>query len=834
MEGRVMIKQVLLTVWIVSVFSVSTALQAGDLKGPRPMKTLLPPPGSPVLNSDAIKNAVKNLLPRLASSSHLTPLLSVPVAPTVTELLQQRKVPLKNPDSKINGITNIRWNASTGVPRRIEVASPSGGNQVLTSAMKDPVSTARSFLVNNKTLLRIEDPVNEFSVISKAKDERGITHVRFKQMFHGFEVWSSDVYVHISIGGYVYLFNGSYLPTPALTNLVPKVGNDEALQTVRTDLETHGEELNLPPTISRILKYKGPISKQVVWHDKKKIPHLVWFIEIQTGLDRDWYYFVDAQNGTILHHYNNTKHDGPATGTGIDMNGVQRTFGTYSAGANYFLIDTYQPMYNSLQSQIPQDPLGAIVTLDLQGKDLSAKSTIYSVASTDNQWADPASVSAQYNSIRIYNYFRQVFGRNSIDDKGMTIYSIIHATENGQAMDNAYWAGAVMCYGDGNVLYKSLAGGFDVAVHEMTHGVTQYTANLTYEDQSGALNESVSDVFAAALDSSNWTMGEEIIKSFDAYPSGSLRDLSNPHNSESQGSPGWQPLTMGEFITTTLDNGGVHINSGIPNNAFYRVAMAVGRPTAIAIWYKALTHFLTSMAQFIDARIATEEAAIELYGASSIQLTAVKNAWDAVQVYEGSGTEPPPPSELSGDNWILVLNTDPGTPNTLYMSKPVIQSIDDYFPLSTTAVLTRPAVSDTSGVVLFVDTNNQLRVLNASPQNPGESILDNNSNWWSVTVGPGLGSFALTSKYIDTTIYYFDLVTNQTRVFKIRSSTYDGPAAKTAIYADAMSFDPTGQFLLFDTYNQVITAQGDSISYWTINLLDVRTGDMRSVFAPQP
>jgi hypothetical protein len=173
--------------------------------------------------------------------------------------------------------------------------------------------------------------------------------------------------------------------------------------------------------------------------------------------------------------------------------------------------------------------VGGIMGVDLQGHDLSAQSTIYFSTSTDNSWSDPSVISAHYNAAITYNYYRTVFGRNSIDDKGMTIYSIVHVTESGQPMDNAFWSSTVMCYGDGNTLFKPLAGGFDVAAHEMTHGVTQHSANLIYKDQSGALNESMSDVFASAVDSANWTIGEQVIKDFGTFPSGALRSMSDPH-----------------------------------------------------------------------------------------------------------------------------------------------------------------------------------------------------------------------------------------------------------------------------------------------------------------
>ncbi len=730
--------------------------------------------------------------------------------------------------------TVVTWDETSGVPRMIRVYYPPSARAPSTQAARDPLSTAQQFFSENRRLLRIDNPASEFSVMNAATDKDGTTHLRYQQRYAGIEVWASDVYVHEGNDGRVLSFNGTYHPTPGSLSTAITISSSHAVDVVGQDLAAHNDRPSMPASYAHILGTTDPAAREVIWYDQSNFAHLAWFVEQRTRLDRDWYYFVDAQTGSILHSYNNVETDGPTTGTANDLNGAQRTFGTYLSSSEYYMVDAGEPMFNGTASQIPQNPIGAIVGLDLRGTDLNAQSTIYFIASASNAWTDPAAVSAQYNATVVYNFYRTVFGRNSINDSGMTIYSIVHVTTNGgNPMDNAFWSGTVMCYGDGNTAFKPLAGGFDVAAHEMTHGVTQHTANLIYQNQSGALNESMSDVFAAVVDSTNWTIGEQVIKDFTAFPSGALRDLSNPHNGGTTGSEAWQPSSMAEFVSTTGDNGGVHVNSGIPNNAFYRVANVIGRPSAGAIWYKALTSYLTSSAQFVDARIATEQAATQLYGSGSAELTAVKNAWDAVGVTEGTPTQPPPSSQLVGTDWILAVNTASTDPNSVYIIKPVISSNGDFHPLSSTSVLTKPAVSDTSGVIVFVDQNHRLRALDANIQNPQESYLDTNSVWWSAAIGPGLTSLALTSRYVDTTIYYIDFVNQVTKTFKLRVTAYDGTPLATALYSDALSFDPTGRYLLFDAFNQTTTVQGDTISYWSIDILDVTTGAMRSVFPPE-
>ncbi len=694
------------------------------------------------------------------------------------------------------------------------------------------INNAKSFLLKEKDLIRIKDPDSEFALKSQIKDNLQLTHLKFTQKYKGLEVWGKEVVLHLDNNGRVISLNGRFVPTPSnISSIEENISSEKAIDIAFSNSGIPEEKLS--QKIKSILDYQGPVAKKIIWCDQLQIPHLAWFVEVRKGLSQDWYYFIDAVNGGILNYYNNICYDGATTGTGTDLNGVNRSFGTYQIGDKYYMIDASQPMFDAANSQLPDNPVGALVVVDIDNKDLSSENPIYFQTTTDNNWTDPVAVSAHYNGTLTYKFYGDNFSRNSIDDKGMTIYSIIHVTENSQPMENAFWSGKFMCYGDGASAFKPLAGAYDVTAHEMTHGVTQYSAALEYQGQSGALNESMSDVIGVTADANNWTVGEMIVKDLNLFPTGALRDMADPHNGGSSINDAcWQPANMNEFTNTTEDNGGVHINSGIPNHVFYLAATSIGRSDASKIWYRALTVYLTRNSQFIDARIATINAAADLYGASSNQVNAVKNAWDAVGVIEGSGTPPPPPSSIDGDNWILMVNTDSNDPNSLYMAKTQIASNNDFFPLSTTPIGNRPAVSDGSGVIIFVDQDNNLRVLSADPNNPAEEVLDNQGVWWSVAIGPGLSSLALTSIYADTTIYYYDFVNNLSATFKIVTQSYDGPDARTALYADALSFDPTGRYLLFDSYNEIKNANGDTLSFWTINMLDVSNGQMGTVFPP--
>ncbi len=744
-------------------------------------------------------------------------------------------LPLKPPPASVGTIRTIR-NATNGTPALLEVSRDGVPSARAAFSRAEYAARSMQFLTEQAGRLGISDPNAECRLESVSEDHLGMAHVRYQQTYRGVEVWGKELYVHVDNGGRVSSLTGNFMPSPtAVTTVHTQLSNSDAVKIAVDDLRAHGGLLAVPEQLARGLSYSGPSGRKIIWYDDRHLPRLAWFVEVRSGISGDWYYFIDGRDGSVLDAYNNVRFDGPTAANALDLNGQLRAIGTYQRGTTYFMIDASQSMFDATRSHIPDTLVGAICSLDLRNDKPTAP--IYYVVSSTNEWYDPAPVSANYNAAVTYQFYRTVFSRNSIDNAGMTIYSIVHVADQstGESMENAFWNGFAMYYGDGGTVLKPLAGALDVATHEMTHGVTERTANMVYKNQPGALNESMSDVFAVLLDSANWTIGEQVVNNLSAFPSGALRDLSSPHNGSTQGQPGWQPASMSEFVTTTGDNGGVHVNSGIPNHAFYLVAANVGRPRAGQIWYRALTDYLTRSSEFLDARIATEKSASDLYGAASDEVTAVKNAWDAVGVLEGVPPGGPPSTTLVGANWILATNTDPNDTNSLYMAKSVIQTGSDMAALTKTPVLTRPAVSDTSGIILFVDKSNNLMGMSANPQNPGETLIDGNGIWWSVAVGPGLHSLALTSVFVDTTIYYFDLTdTSRNRAFKIHTPSYDGANTQTALYADALSFDPTGRYLLFDSYNQMERSSGGVLDFWSINLLDVESGEIGSVFPPQP
>jgi len=253
------------------------------------------------------------------------------------------------------------------------------------------------------------------------------------------------------------------------------------------------------------------------------------------------------------------------------------------------------------------------------------------------------SVSEAYDySGSTYNFYGQIFGRNSIDTRGMRLDSTVHY---GEGYNNAFWNGTQMVYGDGdNEIFRRFTKCVDVVGHELTHGVTQYEAALEYQGEAGALNESFSDVFGTmvkqyalkqTVDKADWLIGAGLFTS--KVKGKALRSMKEPGTAYDDPTIGkdLQPGHMRDFVETSSDNGGVHINSGIPNRAFYLTAMELGGYSwekAGRIWYITLRDRLTERSNFKKAANLTFDVAASLYGKDSKEQKAVKNAWDQVGI----------------------------------------------------------------------------------------------------------------------------------------------------------------------------------------------------------
>lgn len=257
---------------------------------------------------------------------------------------------------------------------------------------------------------------------------------------------------------------------------------------------------------------------------------------------------------------------------------------------------------------------------------------------------DDVAVTEAYDALgATYALFDEVYGRSSIDGAGLPLDATVHY---GVDYDNAFWNGERMVFGDGDgEVFQRFTASVSVIGHELAHGVTQYAANLTYQGQSGALNESVSDVFGAlveqhlfsqTVDQATWLIGEGL---FTPEVQGrALRSMRSPGTAYDDDVLGKdpQPGHMDDYVETADDNGGVHLNSGIPNRAFFLVAEALGGTAwdrAGRIWYDTLTGgSLSTEATFAQFAAATVLAATARYGSDSDEVRATSAGWAGVGV----------------------------------------------------------------------------------------------------------------------------------------------------------------------------------------------------------
>jgi Zn-dependent metalloprotease len=253
-----------------------------------------------------------------------------------------------------------------------------------------------------------------------------------------------------------------------------------------------------------------------------------------------------------------------------------------------------------------------------------------------------------------YDLYKNIYLRDSIDDSGLALISTVHYQES---YDNAFWNGHQMVYGDGDEdmpvnerIFNRFTIALDVIGHELTHGVTQYEANLDYYYQSGALNESMSDVFGIlvkqyslgqAARAADWIVGAGLFApSVNGVGIRSMKEPGTAYDDPILGKDP-QPGHMRDYVNTASDNGGVHINSGIPNKAFYVTAYEMNGyawEKAGKIWYATLCDRLSSSATFQDAASTTFAVAEDLYGANSLEQQAVKKGWSEVGIDVGGGT----------------------------------------------------------------------------------------------------------------------------------------------------------------------------------------------------
>ncbi|MBD2767151.1 M4 family metallopeptidase [Hymenobacter sp. BT664] len=492
-------------------------------------------------------------------------------------------------------------------------------------------------------------------------DQLGFTHQKFAQYYKGVRVEHADYTVHAK-GDVIESISGDFERIADLT-VTPSLSEEAALKRALAHV---GARKYMWQTDEADADSFRPTGELVVVRDNRKSAEagrlvLAWKFNIYAAqpISRA-YLYVDARTGEVVMTDAIIKH-AAATGTFATAYSGSRTFNNGTATGGYSLregttrgqgIETYNCRKGNSYT----------AAVDFIDGDNNWTSAEYNNANFDNVAGD-AHIGAQCT----YDYWKNVHGRNSYDNAGAKIKSYVHFDDTpstAAGYENAYWNGSVMTYGDGATRFRPLTA-LDVCGHEIGHAVCERTANLTYSNESGAMNEGLSDIWGASIEAysvatlgvvsggvkakSTWLIGEEIDKQQAA-----LRSMSDP---KSLGQPAYY---RGQYwYTGTADNGGVHTNSGVLNHWYYILAVGksgtneggnaysvtgVGLDAAAKITYRMESVYMVSSSTYAQARSFAIQAATDLYGAGSDQVIAVTNAWYAVGVgaaYSG-GTTPPP------------------------------------------------------------------------------------------------------------------------------------------------------------------------------------------------
>lgn len=464
------------------------------------------------------------------------------------------------------------------------------------------------FFKNNKGNFKVENSNDEFTTKSTNKDNLGYTHIKLQQMVKGIPVFGHEYIIHFNNNGEIYSVNGNYNPKAkefkkSKDFITPGEAENKALSQINYD----------PGSLDSDFPNNGKAELYLYKLNDSYIP--VYLVQVSHLLPQpgNWNIFINAYTGEVVNKYNKFANVA-ATGTGAGVLGDTKTLNldkVVSGGkTRYDMIDTTRPaqIYTYTSNYGTRTP-GTLIS------------------STTPTINDKAAVDAHYYAGVVYDYYKEKFGRNGIDGKNMAIKSSVHYYRN---YVNAGWTGTQMIYGDGNgVDSLELSGGLDIIAHEITHGVDQYEANLVYQNQSGALNESMSDAFGAFVEyyaqqsKFDWLMGEDVWTP--KIANDALRDISDPAKYG-------DPDHMSKYVNTTQDNGGVHTNSGIPNKACYLIASKIGIPKAEQIYYRALSVYMTAYSDFSDARTCLIQAATDLYGVGSAEATTVQDAFASVGI----------------------------------------------------------------------------------------------------------------------------------------------------------------------------------------------------------
>jgi Zn-dependent metalloprotease len=496
----------------------------------------------------------------------------------------------------------VRWHKDIHTPAFME-----GRTSPLAATPTDAQRAGRAFVKKYGSLFQLDGPDDEVLPVGAETDELGMTHARFAQRKGHLPVWGGELLAHFDTDGALIRLNGRLHPIAAVPDPA-QLDADQARVAATLDARTLRPGIDPSEFATRapeqVLYPVAPDRVKLAWRVEVSVQDPAGPLELES--------FVDASDGTILHHDDQID---SVDASGVGVFGDHQTLDVTEKRGSYWLEDGQR---------------GGLKTYSARDKTRLPGSEVHS--KDPNDWdsdgaASGAAVDAHAYAGLAWDYFANVHGRAGWKGDSVGPHVTVHY---GDRFANAFFNGRQLVFGDGDgQTLAPLAGALDVVAHEYTHGVTAATAKLGHEGESGALNEAVSDVFgclvAAANGGTRWQMGATVY-----HPRGKskpIRDLAHPHASGN-------PQNLSEYRDTQDDQGGVHLNSTIASHAAYLMSQggsgvhAIGTGDTGKIWYRALTRYLTSQSGFADAADATRSAASDL----KVGVDATRDAWVAVGV----------------------------------------------------------------------------------------------------------------------------------------------------------------------------------------------------------
>jgi Zn-dependent metalloprotease len=710
--------------------------------------------------------------------------------------------------------------AENGAARQIKrVGRPAVSGPVQAKAKRTEAETmamVRSFLSSQSPALKLRDPIAELAQVSSETDSLGYRHFRYTQKLEEIPVWPTGLTVHLAPDGELHLITASIVPTPSAVSRVPGIEADKAVE--RAKAKVPGGFRGTHTTPELILHWDSDATANAV--------RLAWKFRVSVGEHASWTAIMDAQTGGEISIQSDAR-TGSVMGSGTDLFGVTKTFPVWEQGGVYYMIDTTKPSYNGAPDPLSFSANGLIRVLSYDG---TTNVKNYVTSARKDEWVLADAVNAYGNIRSAFDYFLNSHARLGLADFGTTVSVYVRNGDQGLKNNATYQNGSITFYLGEFPKAKSL----DVAAHEFTHGVIQYSSGLEYENQSGALNESFSDIFGEMVELSvkgtnDWLIGAD---------SGVLdRDMSNPGAVKTL--PDWYPYPskMSEYWGAydpklnrfdKKDRGGVHINSSIINKSYYNLCQTIKPEVAAKIYYRCLVYFLKPKSKFIDCRLGCVSAAEELYPSDPSIKRAVEEAFNSVEIYDGNPTPTPGsfPPVNAADSYLVLYRKIGNTNYSLARREgALLDNIgQSYTKLFDSVGRSKPFVSGDGSIFVFVTSENNIAATTTSNPVQDLNFMDFGGSVKSVAFTPDVSVLALALK--DTNQLILKEKLGSTQIKKIYSPGSEGVLVDNIKYADVISCSPDGRYLVYDALTQEKMGDASVINRWSIYLMEIATGQI--------